>query len=168
MIGHPSRPCCLQGYVSLPSSRVAKSSHNASPEYLSFFVLIFLRFCFFRATIGFSSDHLLTPFNGAVPPSNLLDKVARGVSQAKGAEEWPHSFHATRIKLMELARTRAKDARRGVIPEEDDFDQLSDVCDDVLKSTTNTRTRRPLYRQSSMDFVTTDKLDLKNNDNINR
>jgi hypothetical protein len=73
---------------------------------------------------------------------------------------------------MELARTRAKDAAQAthdrVIPEEHDFDELFDFCEDVLKATTNTPPKRPLYRQSSMDFLLTDRLDLKNNDNINR
>jgi hypothetical protein len=71
---------------------------------------------------------------------------------------------------MELARTRAKDAKAThdrVIPEEHDFDELFDFCEDMLKATTNTPPKRP-YRQSSMDFLLTDRLDLKNNDSINR
>ncbi|KAI0065327.1 hypothetical protein BV25DRAFT_1913917 [Artomyces pyxidatus] len=88
--------------------------------------------------------HLLTPFNGPVPPSNLLDKIARGVSQAKGAVEWPHSLRATRSKLVELARSR------DAIPEEEPQRE-------ALQHTTNVK--RPLYRQSSMDFMQGAKLE---------
>jgi hypothetical protein len=122
-------------------------------------------------TLDALPSHLLTPFNGAVPPSNLLDKIARGVSQAKGSEEWPHSLRATRVKLMELARLQAtQDARRKAIPEEEDDDSIEyfDGSNDVLQQTTNTPPKRPLYRQSSMDFLKPNKLDLKNNDNISR
>ncbi|KAI9574010.1 hypothetical protein HD554DRAFT_579258 [Boletus coccyginus] len=56
--------------------------------------------------------HLITPFNGFIPPSNLLDKIARGVSAAKGPNDWPHSIRATRIKLLELARSMAQEERR--------------------------------------------------------
>lgn len=110
-----------------------------------------------------------------MPPSNLLDKIARGVSQAKGSEEWPHSLRATRVKLMELARLHAKDtaqdARRKAILEEEDDSNLEysdNGSNEVLQQTTNTPPKRPLYRQSSMDFLKPNKLDLKNNDNISR
>jgi transcription factor SPN1 len=112
--------------------------------------------------------HLLTPFNGSVPPSNLLDKIARGVANAKGPIDWPHSIRATRVKLMELARLRAKESapienrRRHRIPHEDDYPYPGG---EVLQQSTNTLSRRPLYRQSSMDFLNTAKVD---NDNIAR
>jgi len=111
--------------------------------------------------------HLLTPFNGSVPPSNLLDKIARGVANAKGPIDWPHSIRATRVKLMELARLRAKESapienRRRRIPHEDDYPYPGG---EVLQQSTNTLSRRPLYRQSSMDFLNTAKVD---NDNITR
>ncbi|KAH9846659.1 hypothetical protein C2E23DRAFT_743498 [Lenzites betulinus] len=98
--------------------------------------------------------HLLTPFNGPVPPSNLLDKIARGVIAAKGPVEWPHSTRATRAKIVELARFRAtEDTSSDTIAEEETSDK------DVLQQTTNTGPKRPLYRQSSMDFMQPSKLD---------
>lgn len=110
--------------------------------------------------------HLLTPFNGAIPPSNLLDKIARGVSQAKGPLEWPHSMRATRAKIVELARMRAREALNesasDTIAEEDSTDS------DALQQAKNIGTKRPLYRQSSMDFMQSAKLDLKDNSNLIR
>ncbi|KAI8969498.1 hypothetical protein BD414DRAFT_525812 [Trametes punicea] len=98
--------------------------------------------------------HLLTPFNGPVPPSNLLDKIARGVISAKGPVEWPHSLRATRAKIIELARLRAtEDTSSDTIAEEEPSEK------DVLQQTTNTGPKRPLYRQSSMDFMQPSKLD---------
>lgn len=106
-----------------------------------------------------------------MPPSNLLERIARGVSQAKGPVEWPHSTRATRAKLLELARVRAKEAaeekRARSIAEEDDSYYLGET---VLQPTTNTtpNPRKPLYRQSSMDFIASAKLDLKDNVNLTR
>ncbi|KAI0649063.1 hypothetical protein C8Q79DRAFT_998945 [Trametes meyenii] len=98
--------------------------------------------------------HLLTPFNGPVPPSNLLDKIARSVISAKGPAEWPHTLRATRAKIVELARLRGtEDTSSDTIAEE----EISDK--DVLQQTTNTGPKRPLYRQSSMDFMQSSKLD---------
>ena len=113
--------------------------------------------------------HLLTPFNGVVPPSNLLDKIARGVASAKGPVDWPHSIRATRVKLMELARIRARDPaqdqnRRIIIEEDDDAYSPGEV----LQQTTNTVPTRPLYRRSSMDFMNSAKIDLHNNEHIAR
>lgn len=129
--------------------------------------------------------HLVTPFNDAMPPSNLLDKIARGVSQAKG--DWPHSIRATRVKLLELARVRAKEEslaaqHRKVIAEEDDpeidgnysYFGDSDVLPNIgigkkgLGIGIELRPKRPLYRQSSMDFLNTTATDLKDNDTIDR
>ncbi|KAJ7475972.1 hypothetical protein FB451DRAFT_263993 [Mycena latifolia] len=133
-----------------------------------------------RRTLDALPPHLMTPFNGPIPPSNLLDKIARGVTQAKG-EDWPHSLRATRVKLIELARTIAEEDSkpRKTIPEENDMD-CSDypyfAQGDVLQQTTNIGIgntigiglgpRRPLYRQSSMDFLNTS--DLQDDDSINR
>ncbi|KIM80492.1 hypothetical protein PILCRDRAFT_534457 [Piloderma croceum F 1598] len=125
-------------------------------------------------TLDALPSHLLTPFNGPVPPSNLLDKIARGVSHAKGPNEWPHSIRATRAKLLELARIRAKEAaeekRAKSIAEEDDDYSSGYFGDIVLQPTTNTPAspRKPLYRRSSMDFIASAKLDLKDNDNLSR
>ncbi|KAK7033240.1 hypothetical protein R3P38DRAFT_3313286 [Favolaschia claudopus] len=129
-----------------------------------------------RRTLDALPPHLMTPFNGPIPPSNLLDKIARGVTQAKG-EDWPHSLRATRVKLIELARTIAEEDSkpRKSIPEESPMDCSESyfVEGDVLQQTTNIGigktglgSRRPLYRQSSMDFLdTSDPLD---NDTISR
>ncbi|KAJ8692984.1 hypothetical protein PTI98_010242 [Pleurotus ostreatus] len=112
--------------------------------------------------------HLLTPFNGPVPPSNLLDKVARGVCQSKGPVEWPHSIRATRAKLLEVAKSRAKEEAiegRKVIAEESEADFDEEMPEfhekDVLQQTTNIQRKRPLYRQSSMDFI---NAELKDNE----
>jgi hypothetical protein len=128
----------------------------------------FILFLILFKTLDALPAHLLTPFNGSVPPSNLLDKIARGVANAKGPIDWPHSIRATRVKLMELARLRAKESapienrRRHRIPHEDDYPYPGG---EVLQQSTNTLSRRPLYRQSSMDFLNTAKVD---NDNIAR
>ncbi|EIN09707.1 hypothetical protein PUNSTDRAFT_143172 [Punctularia strigosozonata HHB-11173 SS5] len=109
--------------------------------------------------------HILTPFNGSVPPANLLDKVARGVAQAKGPEQWPHSVRATRAKLLELAKSRAKEERQKlVLREEEEHPLRTGSPMDVLRQSTNTpdrpagRSKLPLYRQSSMDFMQSARL----------
>lgn len=125
--------------------------------------------------------HLITPFNGSIPPPNLLDKISRGITAAKGPNDWPHSVTATRAKLLELARARAQEERkRSIISEDFIFisgnehrkselnkrverkDGTPDPAD-VLQPTTNTpaRRRHPLHRQSSMDFMTDAKADHK-------
>ncbi|KDQ59310.1 hypothetical protein JAAARDRAFT_57229 [Jaapia argillacea MUCL 33604] len=113
--------------------------------------------------------HLLTPFDG-VPPSNLLDKLARGVTKAKGSADWPHSVRATRAKIIELSRARAIEAkphqRRKPIPVEGVPPRSESGV--LMPSTTNTPPKRPLYRQSSMDFMQTEKLDQEGSDRINR
>jgi hypothetical protein len=119
-------------------------------------------------------SHLITPFNGSIPPPNLLDKIARGITAAKGPNDWPHSVTATRAKLLDLARARAMEERRKSIIDEDviflsgnvhrpaDLSKCAernDTSPDVLQPTTNTPKRHPLYRQSSMDFMTDAKVD---------
>lgn len=120
-----------------------------------------------QQTLDALPAHLLTPFNGAVPPSALLDKIARGVSQAKGPLDWPHSMRATRAKIVELARMRAREALNesasDTIAEEDSTDS-----DAVLQQTKGASSKRPLYRQSSMDFMQPAKLDIKDNSNLIR
>ena len=121
---------------------------------------------FASQTLDALPSHLLTPFNGPVPPSNLLDKIARGVADAKG-DDWPHSLRATRAKIVELARVRAKDSfdesSSDTIAEEDSIG-----TDAPLQQTTNTGRKRPLHRQSSMDFLQSAKKDIKDNANISR
>ncbi|KAG2133267.1 uncharacterized protein EDB93DRAFT_888667 [Suillus bovinus] len=125
-------------------------------------------------TLDALPSHLITPFNGSIPPPNLLDKIARGITAAKGPNDWPHSVTATRAKLLDLARARAMEERRKSIIDEDviflsgnvhrpaDMSKCAernDTSPDVLQPTTNTPKRHPLYRQSSMDFMTDAKAD---------
>lgn len=127
-------------------------------------------------TLDALPSHLITPFNGSIPPPNLLDKIARGITAAKGPNDWPHSVTATRAKLLDLARARAKEERRKSIIDEDVIflsgnvhrpAELSKCVErnenspDVLQPTTNASKRHPLYRQSSMDFMTDAKADHK-------
>lgn len=97
-----------------------------------------------------------------MPPSNLLDKIARGVSQAKGPAEWPHSLRATRAKIVELARVRAKETAYVEIVEEEG----EDAPRDILRPTSRTNRKRPLYRQSSMDFILEVDTSLQHNQSI--
>ena len=100
----------------------------------------------------------------------MLDKIARGVSQAKGPSDWPYSLRSTRAKLVELCRVRAKEAsaeqKRYNTIEEEDLDQDLEQFREVLKRTTNIR--RPLYRQNSMDFMQSAKLELRGTDAFSR
>jgi hypothetical protein len=124
----------------------------------------------FFQTLDALPANVLTPFIGPVPPSNLLDKIARGVAQAKGPNEWPYSPRATRAKLVELCRARAKEAsaeqKRHNTIEEEDMDQDLEQFREVLKRTTNIR--RPLYRQNSMDFMQSAKSELRGTDAFSR
>ncbi|KAF7977517.1 hypothetical protein HWV62_3502 [Athelia sp. TMB] len=119
--------------------------------------------------------HLLTPFAGPLPPANLLDKIARGVAHAKGAD-WPHSARATRAKLVDLARAKGaaeKGGRaRNSIAEEGEGEGMADVTNTppgervsvaeriaMKGERAREEGRRPLYRQSSMDFLKSAKLE---------
>jgi hypothetical protein len=71
---------------------------------------------------------------------------------------------------MELARLRAKESardenRRHRPVEDDDYVYIGG---EVLRQRTNTVSRRPLYRESSMDFMNATKIEIKDNDNIAR
>jgi hypothetical protein len=115
----------------------------------------------------------VSPFSGQIPPPNLLEKIASGVAKAKG-DEWTHSVRATRIKLIEIARARAAEAtmlerQRKYIPDEND--ELvcwpeEDEGMSLLKRTSTYGIKRPLYRQSSMDFITSSSDSLSNNKGI--
>lgn len=119
--------------------------------------------------------HLVTPFNGPIPPPNLLDKIARGVSQAKGPIEWPHGIRATRVKLIELARNKHKDEtlaeqqRRTIVEEPEveiaDDDNYGYTPAGVERSIGG---RRPPYKQSSMDFLDPAGAEGKQSDTIAR
>ena len=96
-------------------------------------------------------QNVLTPYTGAVPPSNLLDKLARGIVNAKGPNEWPHSVRQTRQKLVELARGQT------VVPATIDENVESTTAS--LRDSTNLQMspvrsrKRPLARANSMDFM---------------
>ncbi|KAK0235972.1 hypothetical protein EDD85DRAFT_791368 [Armillaria nabsnona] len=101
-------------------------------------------------TLDALPSHLVTPFNGPIPPSNLLDKIARGVAQAKGPNDWPFSLRATRVKLIEIARTRAKEEAKVYADENDDYFFRGGESE---LPAVGKKPRRPVYRQSSMDFL---------------
>ncbi|KAI5122892.1 hypothetical protein M0805_007570 [Coniferiporia weirii] len=97
-------------------------------------------------TLDALPSHLLSPFNGSFPPANVLDKISRSIIHAKDPLEWPHSIRSTRIKLLKIARGRAEEnGLRGGI-------RSPDLFSDILQPTTNVP-KKPLYRQSSMDFI---------------
>jgi hypothetical protein len=111
---------------------------------------------------------MLTPYAGPIPPPNLLDRLARSITSSKGAMDWPHSVRATRAKLLEICRARAVADVKSVtsIPEEKenvvvDLDPMVISEDDSTlgkaagrrKVGEPSRRRKPLYRQSSMDFL---------------
>ncbi|KAK0204856.1 hypothetical protein DFS33DRAFT_702277 [Desarmillaria ectypa] len=101
-------------------------------------------------TLDALPSHLVTPFNGPIPPSNLLDKIARGVAQAKGPNDWPFSLRATRVKLIEIARTRAKEEAKVYADENDDYFFRGGESE---LPAVGKKSHRPVYRQSSMDFL---------------
>ncbi|KAF8071881.1 hypothetical protein FPV67DRAFT_903325 [Lyophyllum atratum] len=113
--------------------------------------------------------HLVTPFNGPIPPSNLLDKIARGVSNAKGPVDWPHSIRATRVKLIELSRARAKEEQSLVAEVYSDMEMDESGDRPLYKCYPESAgkgigIKRPLYRQSSMDFM--NAADLRDTENV--
>ena len=112
--------------------------------------------------------HLLTPFAGPVPPSNLLNKLAQGVTKAKNSVEWPHSLRATRAKIIELARHRAKENIQDGSGSDTIVEEESDGSDIPLQQTTNIGPKRPLYKPSSSDFTQPPKFDIKDNPNLTR
>ncbi|KIP07635.1 hypothetical protein PHLGIDRAFT_35343 [Phlebiopsis gigantea 11061_1 CR5-6] len=116
-------------------------------------------------TLDALPSHLLTPFNGSIPPSNLLDKIARGVAEAKGTD-WPHSMRATRAKIVELARMRARNSLHE--PASDTIAEEDCTDDAPLQQTTNIGLKRPLYRQSSMDFMQSAKINVQDNSHLSR
>ena len=77
-------------------------------------------------------------------------------------------MRATRAKIVELARIRAKEAAANGTDSDTIAEEEFSDHGDVLQQTTNTGPRRPLYRQSSMDFMQTAKQDLKDNEHISR
>ncbi|KAF7336728.1 hypothetical protein MVEN_02107800 [Mycena venus] len=122
-----------------------------------------------RRTLDALPPHLMTPFNGPIPPSNLLDKIARGCNSGKGRG----------LASFSACDSQEDSKPRKTIPEESAMDCSESYFaeSDVLQQTTNIGIgkiglgiglgpRRPLYRQSSMDFL--DTSDPQDNDTINR
>ncbi|KIJ51278.1 hypothetical protein M422DRAFT_65289 [Sphaerobolus stellatus SS14] len=113
-------------------------------------------------TLDALPGHLYTPFNGAVPPSNLLDKIARSVCKAQGVE-WPHSVPQTRIKIVEIARGKNKENVHMTIDEaEEDDDNNNKIERNDEEESMKASKPRALYRQSSMDFLPSKGKDLSN------
>ncbi|PPQ90798.1 hypothetical protein CVT25_012118 [Psilocybe cyanescens] len=173
---HTPRSCSspsLPIYYQPPANRNSTDSWNSSNaddmdvEWKQEHVLLLSR------TLDALPAHLVTPFNGSIPPSNLLDKIARGVSQAKGPAEWPYSIRATRVKLLELARSHAKEEaaaerRRHAIAEEVEINDESNYSyfhngEEKPLTGVGIGPRRPLYRQSSMDFIKPTPSEIKDN-----
>ena len=79
-------------------------------------------------------------------------------------------MRATRAKIVELARQTG--GRYGESKDGSGSDTIveeeSDSSDVPLQQTTNIGLKRPLYKQSSTDFIDMPKLDIKNNPNITR
>ena len=141
-------------------------SHSLCPQRVRSLTL----YLALKQTLDALPSHLLTPFNGPVPPSNLLDKIARGVAEAKGPTDWPHSQRATRAKIIELAQRRARDSTpiAGIAEESCEEEEPREV----LGPSSRINRRRALYRQSSMDFIPDAELskkdNIKDNQSINR
>ncbi|KAG8747344.1 hypothetical protein FRC10_001523 [Ceratobasidium sp. 414] len=94
-------------------------------------------------------SHLMTPYVGVIPPPNVLDKLARNIALSRTALEWPHSVRATRVKLHELCRRKTvQKAIERHTPAPHPVTQNSPQVTEIMAPT-----RRPLYRQSSMDFL---------------
>ena len=155
---HPDAPESTRFHLS-PASRLAIRFLISLHPYLAY-----------KQTLDALPSHLLTPFNGPVPPSNLLDKIARGVADAKGPADWPHSQRATRAKIVELARCRARESTPivGIAEESGEEEDPREV----LKPSSRINRRKALYRQSSMDFIpdveVNKKDNIKDNQTINR
>ncbi|KAH7341613.1 hypothetical protein B0J17DRAFT_714775 [Rhizoctonia solani] len=94
-------------------------------------------------------SHLMTPYVGVIPPPNVLDKLARDIACSRTALEWPHSIRATRVKLHELCRRKTvqKATERRAPPGRPTPRNTVEVAPESAPP------RRPLYRQSSMDFL---------------
>ncbi|KAF9533864.1 hypothetical protein CPB83DRAFT_889659 [Crepidotus variabilis] len=180
---------CLPTGIYYPANRKSTDSWNSSNADEMEFDWLPEQVLLLQRTLDALPSHLVTPFNGPIPPSNLLDKIARGVSQAKGPTEWPHSIRHTRVKLLELARAKAKedkalqeaDRSRNVIREEVEVEMGLDEAEGANYSYFHDREekpvnlglnsphiKRPLYRQSSMDFIRPSQEDLKGNASIAR
>ena len=122
-----------------------------------------------KQTLDALPAHLVTPFIGPVPPSNLLDKIARGLTHAKGPVDWPHSVRATRVKLLELAKLRAKEETALSHTSSDVSERENMFNAQNARGSPDKRQniRRPIYRQNSMDFMNVAEPHL-DEDNITR
>ncbi|KAF8606568.1 hypothetical protein BDV93DRAFT_553735 [Ceratobasidium sp. AG-I] len=93
-------------------------------------------------------SHLMTPYVGVIPPPNVLDKLARNIASSRTALEWPHSIRATRVKLHELCRR--KTVQKAIERHTPAPNQVTQNSPQAIPAPP---VRRPLYRQSSMDFL---------------
>ena len=92
-----------------------------------------------------------THTNGPVPPSNLLDKIACSVAEAKGHIEWPHSQCTTHTKIIKLTKCQARDSTPipGITKEPGEEEELHEVP--RLSSCINQR--ETLCHQSRIMFL---------------
>ena len=88
------------------------------------------------------------------------------MSKAKNSVEWPHSLHATRAKIIELARSRAKENIQDGSGSDTIVEEESDGSDVPLQQSTNMK--RSLYKPSSTDFPQQPKFDIKDNPSLAR
>lgn len=61
--------------------------------------------------------------------------------------EWPQSVRSTRQMLMKIVKRRAEEVKSR------EERRSSDLPLDVLQPTSDNIPKKPLYRQSSMDFI---------------
>jgi hypothetical protein len=122
-------------------------------------------------------SHLATPYVGAIPPSNLLDTIAREILETRSMSDWPHSLRATRQKLIQVAKKQARlDSKSSKMqsvtsPRGEDELAIPPFLDHIVQEDHSTlmeldtppqpmrmgmsamRQRTPLYRRNSMDFL---------------
>ncbi|KAF9052474.1 hypothetical protein BDZ89DRAFT_1032524 [Hymenopellis radicata] len=130
-------PACAS-WILNPSNRKSSDSWNSSnndfgdegdaAEWKQDHILLLSR------TLDALPSHLVTPFHGPIPPSNLLDKIARGIAEAKGRLNGLSPFG------------QPADDNRMVTDENDGQCRGEGDAAGVPK-------KRPVYRQSSMDFI---------------
>jgi hypothetical protein len=101
-------------------------------------------------------SHLLTPFNGPIPPSNVLDQLARSIFR-RSSPHWAHSIRSTRAKLLEIAKLRAlpnaSSSPVNLLRKRKSHTQENSGTDTEMDSEENDDGHKPLYRKNSMDFI---------------
>lgn len=106
-------------------------------------------------------SHLVVSFDIQLPPSNLLDKIARGVVETKAPADWLRSQRATHAKIVEPAQCRARNSTPMV-------GITKDSCEDeepreVLRPSSHVNRRRTPQHQPSMDLILNIKLSKRDN-----